>query len=93
MFLQCECGQMLNDNAFPNNVQHLLLTTYAQERLQDSVDKEVIADKVVDMWPEHWEESGVINVWKCFVCNRLYLNVGNENEDIIVYKVEKKRPQ
>ncbi len=90
MFFKCECGQILNDIGYPNNVEHFLVNAYDRERLEHLVDKEVAENQVIDMWTEHWDESGAIPTWRCYVCERLYLNIGNGKE-IIVYKVEKTR--
>jgi len=90
MYLKCSCGNVMNDIAGPNTVEHVLLSDYAQERLQDLVDKEVATNGQVDLWPEHWDEAGSIDVWKCQDCDRLYFNARGKKEDIVVYKIEKK---
>ncbi len=90
MFFKCECGQVLNDIAYPNSVEHYLVSSNNREKLEHLVDTEVKNDQIVDMWTEHWEDSGSTPTWRCFVCERLYLNVGTDKE-IIVYRPEKKR--
>jgi hypothetical protein len=90
MYLKCECGNVMTNVAAPNTIEHLLLSNRSQEHLQDLVDEEVSTNGQVDLWPEHWEESGAIDVWKCQVCGRLYLNARGNLEDIVVYKIEKK---
>jgi hypothetical protein len=59
------------------------------ERLQELVDKQVEKEGVVDMWPEHWEQSGAIDVWKCFQCKRLFFSPKGEPEKIVIYSIEK----
>jgi hypothetical protein len=88
MRLKCLCGNNLDDIAFPNSVEHLLLNTYAKEKLQDLVDNEVKENGEVDMWPEHWEDAGSVITWKCFECGRLYLDAEGDKDKIIVYKIE-----
>jgi hypothetical protein len=90
MYLECICGNVMNDIASPNSVEHLLLSYSAMERLQDLVDQEVSTNGKVDLWPEHWEEAGAIVVWRCQDCARLYLNAKSQKEDVAVYKIEKK---
>lgn len=89
MFLKCiHCGTTLDDIAAPNNVEHLFLSSYAKEKLQDLVDEECSADGEIDMWPEHWEESGAVEIWKCFQCGRLYLDPKGDVEKVVVYAIE-----
>jgi hypothetical protein len=88
MILKCFCGNQLDDIGYPNNVENLLVSTEAEERLQDMVDKEVNESGEIQMWPEHWEESNAISVWKCYECNRLYFNPEGEPEKVIVYNIE-----
>ena len=90
MYLKCICGNVMTNVASPNEVEHVLLSDHAQERLQDLVDQEVSTNGKVDLWPEHWEEAGSIDVWKCQDCGRLYLNAKGKKEDVVVYKLEKK---
>ncbi len=90
MYLKCLCGKHLSDTAHPNETEYLLVSTLSQEKLQDLVDKEVAENAVVDMWPEHWEESGTEELWKCSECNRLYFNIFDSVENIIDYKIEQK---
>jgi hypothetical protein len=88
MFLKCLCGNVMTNTGYPNSVEHLLVSTSSQEKLQDLVDEEVTNNAVVDMWPEHWEESGSAVVWKCYECERMYFNAWDDIEKIIVYKIE-----
>lgn len=90
MYLKCLCDNVMNDVAAPNVVEHLLLNYAAKELLQDLVDQEVTTNSQVDLWPEHWEEAGAIDVWKCPDCGRLYLNAKAGAENVMVYKIEKK---
>jgi hypothetical protein len=90
MRLKCICGETMTDIAHPSETENILLSSYSQEKLQDLVDQEVAESGEVDMWYEHWKESGAINVWKCTTCERLYLNAYGEPEDIVVYSVEKR---
>ena len=90
MYLECICGNVMNDIAAPNSVEHLLLSYAAMERLQDLVDQEVSVDGEVSLWPEHWKEAGAIVVWRCPACDRLHLNSTGQKEDMVVYKIEKK---
>jgi hypothetical protein len=89
MQFECLCGTMLSDTASPNDTEHLLISSRSIERLQDLVDDELAKDGVVDMWPEHWDECGAIEVWKCHKCNRLYVQPRESPEKIIVYSIEK----
>ena len=70
MYLKCECGHVMTDVAAPNNVEHVLLSYSAKERLQDLVDEEFLTNGEIDLWPEHWKEAGGIDVWKCPQCGR-----------------------
>ena len=90
MFIKCLCGNTMNDIAAPNQVEHLLLSSAAMEKLQDLVDGEVSSNREIELWPEHWEESGAISVWKCPDCGRLYLNVSEDADSVVVYKFEQK---
>jgi hypothetical protein len=90
MYLECLCGNVMNDVAAPNAVEHLLLSYSAMERLQDLVDQEVSTNCEVNLWPEHWEAAGAVVVWKCPNCDRLYLNAKGPKENIVIYKIEKK---
>jgi len=78
----------MDDIAAPNEVEHLLLDYRAKERLQDLVDAECEESSSIDLWPEHWTESGAVEVWKCPVCGRLYVNPKGRPEDIVVYRQE-----
>ena len=88
MFIKCLCGQVLNDTAAPNDVEHILMSYQAMERLQDLADEEVAAEGAIHCWPEHWEVSGAIKIWKCGTCSRLYFGIGGKPEKIIIYKIE-----
>jgi hypothetical protein len=89
MQLECVCGTALSDTGYPNDIEHLLIGTHAIERLQEVVDKEVEKEGRIDLWPEHWDESGAIEVWKCFKCGRLYMNIKQPPERIVVYSIER----
>lgn len=73
----------------PNDTEHLVISNRSMERLQDLVDAEVERDGVVDEWPEHWERCGATEVWKCHVCNRLYVSPRGPKKEVIVYEIEK----
>lgn len=88
MNFRCLCGESLSDVASPNNVEHILLADAAIERLQNLVDKEVEADGEIQMWPEHWEDAGAVDIWKCPTCKRLYLGARGDPSQIQVYKIE-----
>ena len=88
MYLRCLCGECLSDIGAPNDTEHVLLSNRVVERFQDLADEEVAAAGIVDSWPEHWENAGSIQLWKCYKCHRLYMNVMGKPEDIIVYSVE-----
>src|SRR5689334_11028518 len=88
MNIRCLCGESLSDAASPNDIEHVLLSDSVVEKFQDLADEEVATAGVVDSWPEHWEDAGSIELWKCYNCHRLYMNVRGKPEDIIVYSVE-----
>jgi hypothetical protein len=90
MRIQCLCGNSPSNTAYPDNIQHVLLDAYAVEKLQDAVDEEVKESGVVDMWPEHWDSSGAIEVWKCLECERLHFYPKGDPKDALVYKLERK---
>jgi len=90
MYLKCDCGAVLTDVASPNDIEHLLLSYRAMERLQDLVDTEVGQEGEVQMWPEHWEQAGALVVWRCTTCGRLYLNARGPASEVVVYRFEKK---
>ena len=90
MLMTCNCGTRLDDIAAPHSVEHLLLNYAAMEKVQDLADAEVEAHGRIDEWPEHWERSGAIVVWRCHVCERLYFNAKGRPEDVIVYAVERR---
>jgi hypothetical protein len=89
MNLWCICGNPMSDSGSPNDTEHLLISNRSMEQLQDLVDGEVEKDGTVDMWPEHWEQSKALEVWKCYKCQRLYLNPKGPSEQVIVYSIEK----
>jgi hypothetical protein len=80
----------MTDVASPNDIEHLLLSYRAMEKLQDLVDSEAAKEGRIRMWPEHWEQAGAVDVWKCPDCGRLYLNVRGPASEVIVYRFEKK---
>jgi hypothetical protein len=88
MFLKCACGTVLDDIAAPNSVEHLLLSYAAMEKLEGLVDEEVEAHGVVNEWPEHWENAGAVDVWRCHHCGRLHFNAKGAREDRVVYAIE-----
>jgi hypothetical protein len=88
MILKCRCGTLLDNIGYPNTVEHLLVSNKAEERLQDLVDQEVEENGEIQMWPEHWEKSNAVKIWKCYECNRLYLEPEGDLEKVIVYKIE-----
>jgi hypothetical protein len=83
------CGVILDDNGYPNSVEHLLISTQVQERLQDLVDLEVRHDGDVHMWPEHWEAAKPVVLWKCFACARFYVDADGDNAKVVVYNIER----
>ena len=90
MFLKCVCGTVLDDVGAPNNVEHLLLSYRAMEKIQDLVDDEVAAVGKVDSWVDHWDDAGSLKVWRCYNCARLYINAMGPPEDIVIYAIERK---
>lgn len=90
MYLRCLCGQFLSNSESPNVVEHFLVSDAGKERLQNAVDGELSDDGEIDMWPEHWEDAGVVDVWRCPVCERLYLNASGPADGVVVYRVEKR---
>jgi hypothetical protein len=78
----------MTDVASPNDVEHRLLSDRASEKLEGLVYKECTTTGGIDSWPEHWEESGSIDVWRCTECGRLYFNARGNVDDIIVYIIE-----
>jgi hypothetical protein len=78
----------MDNNGVPNSVEHLLLDSYALEKLQDLVDKECSAEQIITSWPEHWEDAGAIPIWKCRICNRLYIDPFGTSGEIVVYSIE-----
>ncbi len=89
MKLECSCGNLMNDVGYPNDTECLLVCAGSLERLQDLVDNEVEGSGTVAMWPEHWDECGATEVWKCYKCGRLYINPKGPAEKVIVYAIEK----
>jgi hypothetical protein len=88
MNFKCLCGTSLNNNACPNEIEHLLISAGSQESLQNLVDEEVEANGEVNLWPEHWEDSKSIIVWKCYECGRLYIDAEGDPEKVVVYQIE-----
>lgn len=87
--IPCSCGHVLSWGRSPDNFEFLYLSYAAKERLQDLVDSQVERDGVIDEWPEHWEGSNAIDVWKCPICNRLYFSPMGPREQIAVYNLER----
>jgi hypothetical protein len=79
----------MSNSGHPNDVEYLLVGTREQEKLQHLADSEVSKDGRIDLWPEHWEDSGAKVLWNCVECGRLYLNATEDLGEIIVYKIEK----
>lgn len=82
------CGTVLDDIASPNDIEHELVSFRSKESLESLVGREIKESGKVDMWPEHWEDSGSVIVWKCSKCKRLYVDAEGDQEKVIVYKVE-----
>ncbi len=80
----------MSDVAAPNDIEHLLLSYRAKERLQDLVDAEVAKSGRIDLWPEHWESAGAVDVWRCPNCGRLYFNPRGSASEVTVYRFERK---
>jgi hypothetical protein len=89
MQLECICGNVMSDIGSPNETEHFLISNRSVERLQDLVDAQVVNDGIIDEWPEHWEQSGAIEIWKCYTCKRLYFYPKGSPDDVVVYKIEK----
>ncbi len=89
MELKCICGNVMSDIGSPNDTEHLLISNRSVERLKDLVDSQIERNGIVDEWPEHWEQSGALEVWKCYACKRLYMSPKGPADEIIVYKMEK----
>jgi hypothetical protein len=79
----------MSNVASPNDMECLLLSNRQVERVQDLIDEQVRRDGIIDEWPEHWEASGAIEVWRCYKCKRLYFGATDRAEDIVVYAVER----
>jgi hypothetical protein len=91
MNLKCICGNFsMSDAGHPNNVEHVLLDAYSLEKLETLVDEEVSENGQIDMWPEHLDTAGAVEIWKCLECGRLYINPSGNPEEVIVYSVERK---
>jgi hypothetical protein len=90
MRFTCFCGNSLSNTGQPNDIEHVLLSSRGIERLQDLADAEVSTEGTINEWPEHWEESGAIDVWKCSGCNRLYVfpRGSSDFDKVVVYSVE-----
>ena len=84
MKVVCKCGFVMSDSGSPNDMEHLLISDRQVEVLQDLVDSEVAADGEVQMWPEHWEESGATEILKCEQCGRLHV-IGSDGRVSHVY--------
>ena len=90
MRFPCVCGNTLSNAGSPNGTEHLLIDGFGIERLQNLVNAQTTANKgATNEWPENWEESGAIEVWKCDVCKRLYVSPNDGFDKVVVYKVEK----
>ncbi len=89
MKLNCLCGSQMCNIGAPNDIEHLLINSYSIEKIQDLVDSEIERNGSVDEWPEHWEQSQALDVWKCRECQRLYVNPNGPAEKVIVYSIEK----
>ena len=79
----------MSDIGAPNDTENLLISNRSIELLQDLVDSQVQSDGIVDEWPEHWENSKALEVWKCYACNRLYVSPKGPPEQVIVYSIER----
>ncbi len=90
MFFPCICGWTMTNVASPNDIEHVLLSDRVSENLENLVDQECATVGSIDSWPEHWEESGAIDVWRCPVCERLYFNATGDPSEVVVYKIERK---
>ena len=64
MHLECLCGALLADTGYPNDTEHFLAGSRSVEMLQHLADDEVRKSGVIDMWPEHWDESGAVEAWQ-----------------------------
>jgi hypothetical protein len=91
MRFPCLCGNGLSNAGQPNETEHFLISNRAVEELQNLADAEVSAKGVIDDWPEHWEDSGAVEVWKCSACNRLYVfpHGSFDFDKVVVYQVER----
>jgi len=89
MRFRCVCGRTLSNSGVPNAIEHLFISSYGIEKLQDLVDVQSEENRgPTDDWPENWEDSEAIEVWKCSDCQRLYFSPSEGFESTVVYKVE-----
>jgi len=88
MNLKCRCGNVLSNAGSPNGVEHMLISDYSKERLQDAVDRDVRANGVIDSWWDHWKQSGALELWMCLNCKRLYVSPDASGEKMLVYSIE-----
>jgi hypothetical protein len=89
MRMICVCGTMLSNVGQPNDTEHLMMTSKSIETLQDLADEEVAKEGTIDLWPEHWEQNGAVEVWKCHKCDRLYVDPNGPADQVVVYAIEK----
>jgi len=86
--IKCLCGNLMSDSGSPNETENLLISNKSIEVLQDLVDSQVEREGIVDEWPEHWERSHALVVWKCHMCKRLYISPKGSSKDVTVYAIE-----
>ena len=90
MRITCLCGNPMSNTATTNRTEHHLLDAYGIEYMQDLIDRQICEDGIITLWPENWRESGVIDVWKCAECERLYvMSPDGERDKVKVYKIER----
>lgn len=79
----------MSDVGAPNDIEHKLISNRSEEKFQHLVEQEVAQNNArIDMWPEHWDDAGAVDVWKCSQCHRLFYNAYGKPEEIIIYNVE-----
>jgi hypothetical protein len=89
MKFQCICGNTLSNAGSPNSTEHLLIDSCGIERLQQLVEEHDVAKQGdIRDWSDKWEDSGAIEIWKCNVCNRLYVSPKDGFDKTVVYNVE-----